>query len=73
MDRNAMLENMIMACIYRFFSFERYEYFLAVLAGSIIAIYIIKNIYIIIEKNTIYCVFVIDKYTIYVVQYVQLN
>lgn len=54
MDRNAMLENMIMACIYRFFSFERYEYFLAVLAGSIIAIYIIKNIYIIIEKNTIY-------------------
>lgn len=54
MDQNAMLESTIMSYIYRFFSFEKYEYFLAVLAGSIIAIYIIKNIYIIIEKNTIY-------------------
>lgn len=54
MDQDAMLENTVMSCIYRFFAFEKYEYFLAVLAGSIIAIYIIKNIYIIIEKNTIY-------------------
>ncbi len=54
MDQNAMLESTVMSYIYQFFSFEKYEYFLAVLAGSIIAIYIIKNIYIIIEKNTIY-------------------
>ncbi len=54
MDQSAMLESTVMSYIYRFFSFEKYEYFLAVLAGSIIAIYIVKNIYIIIEKNTIY-------------------
>lgn len=54
MDQNIMLESTIMSCLYRFFSFEKYEYFLALLAGSIIAIYIIKNVYIIIEKNTIY-------------------
>lgn len=54
MDQNAMMESTIMSYIYRFFSFDKYEYFLAALAGSIIAIYIIKNIYIIIEKNTIY-------------------
>lgn len=54
MDQNIMLESTIMSYLYRFFSFEKYEYFLALLAGSIIAIYIIKNVYIIIEKNTIY-------------------
>ena len=54
MDQNAMLESTLMSWLYQFFSFEKYEYFLAVLAGSIIAIYIIKNVYIIIEKNTIY-------------------
>lgn len=54
MDQNIMLESTIMSYLYRFSSFEKYEYFLALLAGSIIAIYIIKNVYIIIEKNTIY-------------------
>ena len=54
MDQNIMLESTIMSYLYRFFSFEKYDYFLALLAGSIIAIYIIKNVYIIIEKNTIY-------------------
>lgn len=54
MDQNIMLESTIMSYLYRFFSFEKYKYFLALLAGSIIAIYIIKNVYIIIEKNTIY-------------------
>lgn len=54
MDQNIMLESTIMSYLYRLFSFEKYEYFLALLAGSIIAIYIIKNVYIIIEKNTIY-------------------
>lgn len=53
-DQNAMMESTIMVYIYHFFSFKKYEYFLALLAVSIIAVYIIKNIYIIIEKNTIY-------------------
>lgn len=53
-DQNAMMESTIMVYIYHFFSFKKYEYFLALLAVSIIAIYIIKNVYIIIEKNTIY-------------------
>lgn len=54
MDQNAMLESTIISYIYRFFSFEKYEYFLAGLAGSIIVIYIVKNVYIIVQKNTIY-------------------
>ena len=45
MDQSAMLESTLMSWLYQFFSFEKYEYFLAVLAGSIIAIYIIKNVY----------------------------
>ena len=53
-DQNAMMESTIMVYIYHFFSFKKYEYFLALLAVSIIAVYIIKNVYIIIEKNKIY-------------------
>lgn len=53
-DQNTMMESTIMVYIYHFFSFKKYEYFLALLAVSIIAVYIIKNVYIIIEKNTIY-------------------
>lgn len=53
-DQNAMMESTIMVYIYHFFSFKKYEYFLALLAVSIIAVYVIKNVYIIIEKNTIY-------------------
>ena len=53
-DQNTMMESTIMVYIYHSFSFKKYEYFLALLAVSIIAVYIIKNVYIIIEKNTIY-------------------
>lgn len=53
-DQNTMMESTIMVYIYHFFSFKKYEYFLALLAVSIIAVYVIKNVYIIIEKNTIY-------------------
>lgn len=53
-DQNTMMESTIMVYIYHFFSFKKYEYFLALLAVSIITVYIIKNVYIIIEKNTIY-------------------
>ena len=53
-DQNTMMESTIMVYIYHFFSFKKYEYFLALLAVSIIAVYIIKNVYIIIEKNMIY-------------------
>ena len=53
-DQNTMMESTIMVYIYHFFSFKKYEYFVALLAVSIIAVYIIKNVYIIIEKNTIY-------------------
>ena len=52
-DQNTMMESTIMVYIYHSFSFKKYEYFLALLAVSIIAVYIIKNVYIIIEKNTI--------------------
>lgn len=54
MNQEKMMESTIMSFIYRLFSFGKYEYFLAVLASSIIAIYIAKDVYIIIEKNTIY-------------------
>lgn len=54
MSPDAMLESTIISAIYRVCSFREFEYFLAALAGSIIAIYVIKNVYIIIEKNTIY-------------------
>lgn len=35
MDQNAMLESTIMSYLYRLVSFEKYEYFLGALAGSI--------------------------------------
>lgn len=54
MNQDAMLESTMISFIYHMFSFQKFEYFLAVVAGGIIAIYIAKNIYIIIEKNTIY-------------------
>ncbi len=54
MNQDAMLESTMISFIYHMFSFQKFEHFLAVVAGGIIAIYIAKNIYIIIEKNTIY-------------------
>ena len=42
------------AYIYRMFSFQSQECFLVFLAGSIIIIYIVKDVYTIVEKNAIY-------------------
>ncbi|MCI8773017.1 MAG: ABC transporter ATP-binding protein [Lachnospiraceae bacterium] len=54
MDPAAMQGDGTIAYIYRLFSFQSQEYFLAFLAGSIIIIYIVKDVYTIIEKNAIY-------------------
>lgn len=42
------------AFIYDLFSFQSIEYFLALLAGGIIVIYVVKDVYTIVEKNAIY-------------------
>lgn len=42
------------AYIYRMLSFQSQEYFLAFIAGCIIIIYIVKDVYTIVEKNAIY-------------------
>ena len=54
MNQDAMLESTVISVFYRLGSFGEFEHFLAALAGGIIAIYVIKNVYIILEKNTIY-------------------
>ncbi len=54
MDPAAMQGDGTIAYIYRLFSFQSQEYFLTFLAGSIIIIYIVKDVYTIIEKNAIY-------------------
>ena len=54
MSPDALQESSVMAYIYNLFSFESIEYFLVVIACVIIVIYIVKNVYIIIEKNYIY-------------------
>lgn len=54
MDSTSLHESTIMDYLYYYFGFEDVEHFLAFLAGGIIAIYVIKNIYIIAEKNIIY-------------------
>lgn len=54
MNQDAMLESTVISVLYRLGSFGDFEHFLAALAGGIIAIYVIKNVYIILEKNTIY-------------------
>lgn len=47
-------ESTIMAYVYHLFGIEDISYFLALIAGGIIVIYIVKNVYIILEKNAIY-------------------
>lgn len=54
MDPNSLEENEIMSYVFRLLNFENFEYFLAFLAVGIIVIYLIKNVYIIAEKNIIY-------------------
>lgn len=54
MDTNMIQEDSRLLYIYNLFSFQNIEYFLAFIAFGIIIIYIVKNIYTIIEKNVIY-------------------
>lgn len=54
MNPEALEEDGLISGIYRLFSFQNQEYFLAFIAVGIIVIYIVKDIYIIIEKNAIY-------------------
>lgn len=54
MDPSSLEESDIMNCLFRWFQFESIEYFLAFIAGGIIVIYVVKNLYIIVEKNIIY-------------------
>lgn len=54
MDPSSLQESDIMNYFFQRLSFESIEYFLAFIAGGIIVIYVVKNVYIIIEKNIIY-------------------
>lgn len=54
MDPAKLQDNEAMLFIYNLFGFHNTEYFLAGIAAGIIVIYIIKNVYVIIEKNIIY-------------------
>ncbi|MCM1134072.1 MAG: ABC transporter ATP-binding protein/permease [Clostridium sp.] len=54
MDPEKLYENALIAYVYQLFHVRSFEYFLAMIAGGIIVIYIVKNIYIMVEKNAIY-------------------
>ncbi len=54
MDADMIQENSTLSYVYNLFGFKSIEYFLAAIAGGIIIIYIVKNVYTIIEKNAIY-------------------
>ncbi len=54
MDSSQIYEDRYLMFFYDYLGFGQAEYFLAALAGCIIAIYVVKNIYLIIEKNIIY-------------------
>ena len=54
MNAEMIQENDMLLYVYNLFSFQSIEYFLAFIAGGIIIIYIVKNIYTIVEKNAIY-------------------
>ncbi len=54
MEPEKLYDNGIMLFIYNLFHFQSTEYFLAGIAAGIIIIYVVKNIYIIVEKNAIY-------------------
>lgn len=54
MDPVSLKENDAISYFYDLFDFNSIEYFLAFIATGIIVIYVVKNIYIIVEKNIIY-------------------
>lgn len=54
MKSDALEDSSIISYIYHMFSFQSIEHFLALLAGGIIIIYVVKDVYIIVEKNAIY-------------------
>ena len=54
MEPDKLYDNGFMSFIYNLFYFKSTEYFLAGIAAGIIIIYVVKNIYIIVEKNAIY-------------------
>ncbi len=54
MDPEKLHENAIIAYFYQLFDVRSIEYFLAIVAAGIIVIYVVKNIYVIAEKNAIY-------------------
>lgn len=54
MDMNSLEKSNIMSYLYRMFNFQDIGSFLAFLATGIIIIYIVKNVYVIVEKNIIY-------------------
>lgn len=54
MDMDSLEKSDIMSFLYHWFGFKQMHHFLVFLAAVIIAIYIVKNIYVILEKNTIY-------------------
>lgn len=54
MDPSSLKENELMSFTYEILAIDDVNYFMAFIAGVIILIYIVKNVYIIIEKNLIY-------------------
>lgn len=54
MDVDSLDDNKIMLYVFRLLNFSSSQYFLTFLAVGIIVIYLIKNLYIIAEKNIIY-------------------
>ncbi len=54
MNPEALEESTMLSFVYDAFSIKSMQSFLALVAGGIILIYVVKNIYIIVEKNAIY-------------------
>ena len=54
MDPQAIQANPYLDAVYKFFDFQSYGGFMSAMAGAIIAVFVIKNLYLIIEKYAIY-------------------
>lgn len=54
MDMDSLEDSTFMSFLYHFLHFTDTRHFLVFLSAGIIAIYIVKNVYIIVEKNIIY-------------------
>lgn len=54
MDMDSLEKSDIMSYLYHLFGFTQIRNFLVFLAATIIVVYIVKNVYVIIQKNTIY-------------------